>query len=121
MRVYIAGPYTNGDTEANVLAAMEVADQVLTAGHTPFLPHLFHFWHRVFPHEYQAWTDMDMEWLSLCEALIRLPGESSGADAEVKLADELGIRVYELEYLELEAVLPDLGPGPLPTIRIVKR
>ena len=95
MRVYIAGPYTKPDPQQNTLNAIKAADEVLAKGHTPFLPHLFHYWEAVSPKPYQVWTAMDMEWLELCDAVLRLPGESPGTDAEVELANELGIPVYE--------------------------
>ena len=94
MRVYIAGPYTKGDVAVNVRNAIEAADAVLKAGHVPFIPHLTHFWHMVCPGPYEQWTKLDLEWLPFCNALIRLPGESSGSDAEVKIAEEQLIPVY---------------------------
>lgn len=94
MKVYIAGPYTNGDVALNVRTAIEAADRVLKAGHVPFVPHLFHFWHLLCPGPYEQWTAMDLAWLDHCDALVRLPGGSSGADAEVSRARELGIPVY---------------------------
>lgn len=97
MRVYIAGPYTKGDVALNVRDAILAGDAVLKAGHTPFIPHLTHFWHMVCPGPYQQWIDLDLKWLPLCDALIRLPGESSGADGEATLARTLGIPVYTLE------------------------
>jgi hypothetical protein len=35
-----------------------------------------------------------MEWLAVCDCVLRLPGESKGADAEVKFAQEIGKPVY---------------------------
>lgn len=99
MKVYIAGPYTNGDVIVNVRAALEVADRVAVAGHYPFIPHLYHFWHFLYPHGYSFWTGLDMAWLEECEAVIRLGGESDGADKEVDRAEDLGIPVYtEIEF-----------------------
>lgn len=94
MRVYVAGPYTNGDVALNVRAAIEAADRILKAGHAPYVPHLMHFWHLVCPGPYEQWIQFDLEWLPVCDALVRLPGESSGADGEVRLAESLGIPVY---------------------------
>jgi hypothetical protein len=93
-KVYIAGPYTKGDVALNVRVAIEAADRVLKAGFIPFLPHVTHFWHLVCPGPYEQWIDYDLEWLPACDALIRLPGESKGADGEVKRAIELGIDVF---------------------------
>lgn len=94
MRVYVAGPYTNGDVGANVRAAILAADELLTAGHVPFVPHLAHFWHLVTPRRYEDWLALDLAWLPLCEAVLRLPGYSLGADREVARARELGLPVY---------------------------
>ena len=94
MRVYIAGPYTNGDVALNVRAAIEAADALIVAGHAPFVPHLSHFQHMMRPQPYETWLRLDMEWLPQCEALIRLPGDSSGADAEVDEAQARGMPVY---------------------------
>lgn len=94
MRVYIAGPYTKGDVAVNVRNAIHAGDVAAHFGHTPFVPHLSHFWHMQCPREYEFWMDQDMQWLKLCEAVLRLPGESAGADAEVKWAQENGLKIF---------------------------
>ena len=93
IRVYVAGPYTKGDMAVNVANAIEVADMLLKAGYAPYLPHLTHFWHMHRPGPYAQWTALDNEWVPLCHALWRMPGGSSGADAEVVLAEEHGLPV----------------------------
>jgi hypothetical protein len=94
MKIYIAGPYTKGDVAVNVRAAILAADYLRAMGHTPFIPHLTHFWHLVSPHEIDYWYRYDLEWLESCDAVLRLPGESVGADREVERARELGLPVY---------------------------
>ncbi len=94
MKVYIAGPYTAGDVVINVRNAIEAAERVAMAGHDPFIPHLTHFWHLVFPHPYEYWLRLDLAWLKACDALIRLPGESSGADREVVWCETHAYPVY---------------------------
>ena len=94
MRVYVAGPYTLGDVCRNVANAIEMGDTLLGHGHSPFIPHLSHFWHLLYPHRYEAWLNYDNVWLTVCDALIRLPGESHGADGEVQLAQQLSIPVF---------------------------
>ena len=95
MRIYVAGPYTKGDVAVNVSNAILAATELLELGHTPFLPHLCHFWHLVSPQEYEVWTKWDIVWLAQCEAVLRLPGESSGADHEVDMARlNIDIPVY---------------------------
>lgn len=95
-RVYIAGPYTGGDVAQNVARAMDVADELLSAGFAPFCPHLSHFLHLHHPHEYETWMDLDMAWLAACDVVLRLPGVSPGADREVAEAHEIGIPVVYL-------------------------
>lgn len=63
-RVYVAGPYTKGDQAINVANAIAAANKLVDAGFAPFCP------------------------------LLRLPGESTGADDEVIHAQRLGITVY---------------------------
>lgn len=94
MRVYIAGPYTKGDPVLNVRAAVAAADAVLAEGHVPFVPHVNHLWHTISPKRWETWLSIDLAWLDCCDALIRLPGESTGADLEVTEASKLGIPVY---------------------------
>lgn len=95
MRVYIAAPYTIGDTAVNVRVAVMAADQLMRKGHAPFVPHLSHFWHMMYPHQYETWIWYTMEWLKVCGAVIRLPGESMGADGEVAWAKLKGVPVFD--------------------------
>jgi hypothetical protein len=94
MRIYIAGPYTKGDVVQNVRNAIIEGDKVSQLGHIPFIPHLTLFWHFLVLHEYQFWISYDMEWLKLCDAVLRLGGESPGADKEVEYAMANGMAVY---------------------------
>jgi hypothetical protein len=94
VRVYVAGPYTKGEPAENVRAAIVAAEALLAAGHTPLVPHLNLLWHMVFPHSWEEWLRLDLEWITTCDAVLRLPGESKGADMEVAHAGTLGIPVY---------------------------
>ena len=94
IKVYIAGPYTKGDVAANVRQAIEAADQLLTLGYWPYVPHLAHFWHMLFPRPYEDWMRLDIAWLEQCDAVLRLEGESAGADRETKRAGELELPVF---------------------------
>jgi hypothetical protein len=82
-RIYIAGPYSLGDVAANVRHAIEAGDKVLCWGGVPFIPHLTHLWHMMYPHEHQEWMEYDRQWLVSCMALWRLPGGSDGTEEEV--------------------------------------
>lgn len=111
--VYVAGPLSVGDTAANVRHALQDADFLLASGFHPYVPHLSHFWHLLFGHPYDVWMNLDRTWLSCCDALFRLPGESPGADVEVAEAEHLGIPVfYTLSDLFAAAFAPAPGTPP---------
>lgn len=100
-RVYVAGPYTQGDVAVNVRAAMCAGTMILDLGHAPYIPHLMHFVHMIYPKPYEVWMKLDAHWINYCDAMLRLPGESVGADREVGFAKALGIPVFEsIEALE---------------------
>jgi hypothetical protein len=61
----------------------------------PFVPHLFHYWDTISPHDDDAyWLDMDLVWLECCHVFLRLSGGSLGAGKEERWATERGIPVY---------------------------
>jgi nucleoside 2-deoxyribosyltransferase len=93
-KIYVAGPYTNGDIVINIREAIAEGNILLEYGFIPFIPHLTGFWHMLFPNTYDTWMEYDAEWLKSCDALLRIDGISAGADVEVRLAEELGIPVF---------------------------
>jgi hypothetical protein len=93
-RVYVAGPYTTGDPVLNVRAAIEAAERLIDAGHTPYVPHLTMLWHLVSPKPYEDWIAHDLEWLAVCDAVLRIPGDSGGADLETSEARGGDIPVF---------------------------
>jgi hypothetical protein len=93
-RVYVAGPYTHGDVAINVRNAYEAANSLADLGFAPFVPHATHFWHMIFPRSYEFWLELDNQFLPLCQAVLRLHGQSGGADKEVALAETLNIPVF---------------------------
>jgi hypothetical protein len=105
IKVYIAGPLTGGPhapwpagrREHNVNVAAALAAELIDRGFQPFVPHLSHYIDRLspVPISYETWMQQDFEWLSLCDCLYRLPGESPGADREVDYAREHGIPVFQ--------------------------
>lgn len=97
-RVFIAGPYSLGDTAMNVHIAIKCADTLMLAGYVPFIPHFTHFWHLITPKPYETWLAYDKCWLPFCNFLCRLPGDSFGADGEVQLARQLGIPVHDIQW-----------------------
>lgn len=92
--VYIASPYTKGDVAVNVRDSFLMADKLAELGYLPFAPLTSHFWHLISPHPYEFWTSLDLEWLHHVDCILRMPGESSGADGEVDYAHKIGIPVF---------------------------
>ena len=91
--VYVAGPYSKHmvDGTRNAILA---AEELRKAGYLPFVPHLSLLWDLVCPSPYEEWLDYDLAWLKKCDILLRLPGESPGADKEVACAEALRMPIY---------------------------
>ena len=94
IKVYIASPYTLGDVAVNVKRQLDIADELMNKGFVPFAPLYSPFQHMAHPGPYEDWIKIDLEWVKVCDCVLRLEGKSSGADGEVKLAKELNIPVY---------------------------
>ena len=100
VRVYVAGPlFGSGRSTENVNRALQVGQAVMAAGAVPFVPHLFHLWDTVFPHDSDYWLYMDKHWLRACDLLVVIPGVSPGARMEEEWAKEFGIPVVLLNEL----------------------
>jgi len=93
-KIYVAGPLTKGDYARNVRNAYKAAEDLAEHGFAPYVPHSTHLWDLIFPHTYEFWMSLDFEFLAVCDALLRLPGESLGADREVERAHDLNIPVF---------------------------
>lgn len=130
LRVYIAGPISKGDLLHNVNQATEAFITLAKAGLAPLCPHWSvyskpaerSYLRDVFciataagnaEMSHADWLGIDLEWVRQSDAVLRLPGESSGADQEVAEAKECGIPVfqsveelidYAREYAKLDAL-----------------
>jgi hypothetical protein len=104
--VYVAGPLSKPNPADNTRKAVLVADELLRAGYTPYVPHLTMFWECIVgPRTWEDWLDFDENWLRRCDVLLRLPGESPGAHREVMFACNHDIPiVYSID--ELKARFP---------------
>lgn len=137
--VYVASAISIGDLTANIRAAHTAAMALLRAGFVPWVPHGSCFFGNAtvtwrdanynaraafvpqtnpdsIPHH--AWLAMSLELVRRCDIVLRLPGESKGADLEVELARSLGKPVYysveELVYAETQPPEPPARGIPLP-------
>ena len=102
--VYLSGPYSS-DPCANTHRMCQVwrrlhnryGDRVVFV-----CPHWSHLQETVSPMPYEAWIQYDLNVLRVLAksghgAVLRVHGESSGADREVALARELGVEVLVSE------------------------
>ena len=92
--IYIAGPYSQGDVIENVGWAIDMGELLMDHGLIPFVPHLTFLWNFRRHHDLDYWYKYDLAWLARCDCLLRLPGESEGADREVEFAQAHEIPVF---------------------------
>ena len=102
-KVYISGPITKGNRNWNYYQACEVERKLMLAGFAPLNPMrsmaLPFAWQDDMPHD--LWIEVDLPWVECSNAVLRLPGESKGADIECNHARDFGVPVfYELKDLE---------------------
>lgn len=112
-RVYIAGPITKGNLADNVNQATAMFVQLAKLGFAPLCPHWSVYSKPCGNADWQGdrtlcygtrngnrdmshadWIGVDLPWVEVADALIRLPGDSSGADAEVSHAVARGVPVF---------------------------
>jgi len=93
IRVYIAGPISSNPPD-HTRTAIHTANYLMALGYVPYVPHLTVFWEMVSGQkDWETWLTYDEKWLAVCDVLLRLPGESRGADREVAFAGDHGIPV----------------------------
>lgn len=111
--VYIAGPYAGDaphdytgyvEIDRNILQAKAAFIELANAGIGAFCPHTHSEHFELFAPDVPStyWHELDQHFIKSCDALLRLPGESKGADREVEIAQTLRMPVlYSLaEALE---------------------
>jgi len=102
-KIFISSPYTNGNQADNVREQIDAASKLIDAGFAPYLPLYTHFLHIFKSQDYETWMKLHSEYLLCCDAVLRLPGISKGADREVALAAQKDIPVfYDLNKLLYE-------------------
>jgi hypothetical protein len=118
MMILIAGPYRSGTGDdpdlmaANLARLEEAAWPIFEAGHVPMigewvaLPVLRSAKTAARPE--QVFYPTAERLLEYCDAVLRLPGDSTGADQDVAIAQKRGLPVY----FRLEDV-----PGAKPPLR----
>lgn len=91
--VYVAGPIT-GDPFGCVRQAVAVFGALRRLGCVPILPQLSVLAEMVEPRPYDEWISYGLDTVERCDAVLRLPGQSPGADAETAHAAAFGVPVF---------------------------
>lgn len=119
LRAYISAPISDGGragpTERlhNVRKAIAAFLELAEMGLAPMSPQLTEFVEvesgiRL---AHSTWMELDMPWVEASDVVLRLPGESVGADLEVSHARKFGIPVF----FSLDEVREFLSPDePFP-------
>lgn len=96
-RIYISGPITKGNRNHNYFQALEAESELMRRKFAPLNPMqtmvLPFAWDGQFTHE--QWLARDFAWIEVSDAVLRLPGESAGADAECDYAESIGVPIFE--------------------------
>lgn len=131
-RIYIAGPITKGDTGANAKQGTRAAVELIRRGYAPFCPQLsvfmgFHEQKFQYSCDVQVspcdiahaeWLEADLPWVAVSDGVLRLPGESVGADVEVQFAEDNGIPVFRtIEEIHFDDPPPAAPAAVLPFIK----
>lgn len=93
-RVYLSGPITKGDREANFQQAADAHKALIAAGFAVLNPMLTMRLPGAFAIGHDTWIANDLPWVAVADAVLRLPGESKGADIECEHAAIYGIPVF---------------------------
>jgi len=116
-RVYLAGPISKGDLLHNVNQATRAFTVLAKSGCAPWCPAWSVYSKPAFRDclpggsgpavlceataqgnslmSHDDWLGVDLAWVAVADAVLRLPGESIGADREVAEARRLGIPVFD--------------------------
>lgn len=100
--VYVAGPISKGPYWVNVRNGVDTGHKLMELGFVPFVPMMDFLMVFAYPDiPYETLLEYDFQVITRCDALLRIPGESPGADREVAFANSNGIPVFvTLEDLE---------------------
>ena len=100
LRVYIAGPMTNGDGKsfnmAKINEAIETHLRLIELGYVPHCPQLTVFCELIRPGKipYKDWLALDKHYIDDSDVVLRLEGDSVGADVECQYAKSCDKRIF---------------------------
>lgn len=73
---------------------MDAAKQLMDNGLHPYVPHYNCFFQITHPRSQEDFMRLDFAFLEVCHAVLRIPGESIGADREITFANIHNIPVF---------------------------
>lgn len=79
----------------NLAQALSAYRTLMAVGLAPFCPQLSYFAEPFIKQTHNQWLEADLLWVATADALLRLPGESLGANLEEACAREHGIPVFD--------------------------
>lgn len=95
-RIYVSGPITKGNRNQHFYRAAEAERELMLAGFAPLNPMrsitLPFAWQTDMPHA--LWLECDLAWIEVCDAVLRLSGDSKGGDEECEFAKAKDIPVF---------------------------
>lgn len=94
LRVYLSGPITKGDRTENFRAFCLWQKVLMDKGFAVLNPGLSMLHPDAWTIAHEAWLQSDLPWIRVSDVVIRIPGESAGADREVEHAEEFGVPVF---------------------------
>lgn len=98
LRIFVAGPYGDNETEEvkekNVEVAKQIGKELALKGHFPFIPHtMLHGWEMDKRFTIEIFKTIDLKWLEFCDALFFI-AESSGSNEEKYQAVKKGLQIF---------------------------
>lgn len=102
--LYIAGPYTIGNTKENIRRAEMISVNLIRSGFHVITPHKNTAGYEKYEDgniTYETWIGMDLDILSRCDAVYVLVNseDSQGVKKEIEFARATGLPViYETDY-----------------------
>lgn len=117
LRVYISGPISSGGRrtdpeaiDAYCKVAAAEAQRLITWGYSILWPHGTVWMERLtgVRNDHDRWVENDIPWVLQAEAVLRIAGDSAGADAECEAARKAGIPVFD----SVEELLEGIDDSP---------
>ena len=93
-RCYLSCPITKGIRTENFARACNTQAALMDKGFAVLNPALSMLHPDAWTIPHAVWIENDLPWVSVCDVVLRLPGESAGADEETRFAESQGIPVF---------------------------